>query len=871
MDGQGQQSESGPRSPATLPELDFSHHPFNVDLHLDFPTLNGDGSLDDLTAHQSRRQSRTPPAALSSLGARIKMDTKNKDTLSESSSSLTDSQYDMLDDLSEISTDDHETASLPSNNDDAQLTLVDGFEDGSEDGSEDEVEESESALLLDSLELATPPRLSTARPTFQHVLANQKEHEKAGEDLFSSYGSDDLETPRQSTMPEASSPAKRRSTIVPTGPFPTQSSPSAQTDKTANHILFVSDRTILQREMDLICIRVASCMDTSTINTPHRVVRFPKTPSGITLASPTTVYAQDKLSATVQQCIEADTRMGSSPSWQLRILDSDEVHSSIYTIGKNAKIDLPTPDIAVIYLDDEASQEQWFSAAYRALRSLKVPVLVVHQPTVDHPLTKQKDAAKVVMTIDDFVVMDRSALTTLVSDLQSGRIPRLLTKEKRLTWAGVRVDGHLISWSYTIVLLCILLSLTLNLYPAIAARWNTSDPAPELAYRREGLRTALSKATDSSIVVQDLDIDHLLPVLDRGCLSENVSKPACEQHIATSQAFSPNHLVVSMSAYKRFPTVTAAHVYKSDGRQLSFNQTKLIEGVYGFTFDAREAYGTVVVNIMAIKPERNITASHDFGRRILQRRTYEKAGTDVSKAVGKDVAIIRDAAKGLTDKLSTEVGAGVWATRNVTTQLALQMAKDLQAIGNTAVSVFNKAAKAGNRTATTLSKDFVLMQKDLVQFTKDLSTIVKSKVESAKSSSKDLIRKPLVQSRERLMEIRKALQEREAGKKVDNIVKTTSRQSDSSATSASDAYVHAVKNHKKLQQQVNRLSSRIKKQPGQDSTRVGLKQLKKQLREHEKTIKDYEEKVREEYAEVVKDPKKNNEKTQIDEKRASWF
>ncbi|SMY30307.1 unnamed protein product [Zymoseptoria tritici ST99CH_1A5] len=60
----------------------------------------------------------TPPAALSTLGARAKMDNPT-----ESGAPFAVSQYDMLHDLSDISTDDHDTASIASrDNQTGQLT-----------------------------------------------------------------------------------------------------------------------------------------------------------------------------------------------------------------------------------------------------------------------------------------------------------------------------------------------------------------------------------------------------------------------------------------------------------------------------------------------------------------------------------------------------------------------------------------------------------------------------------------------------------------------------------------------------------------------------------------------------------------------------
>ncbi|KAF2774068.1 hypothetical protein EJ03DRAFT_379809 [Teratosphaeria nubilosa] len=146
-----------------------------------FPTLSPDGSVEELPRYYD-----TPPAALSSLGARLRM----ADPLSASTSSLADSQYDMIDDLSEISNEDQETASLAST-------------EGRESENEDLVAQPE-AFAVDEVGQA---RLEEQ---LQSLESNDSQESSDDEHMtpLDSFLSDDLETPRQSTMPYFSRPPK---------------------------------------------------------------------------------------------------------------------------------------------------------------------------------------------------------------------------------------------------------------------------------------------------------------------------------------------------------------------------------------------------------------------------------------------------------------------------------------------------------------------------------------------------------------------------------------------------------------------------------------------------------------------------------------
>lgn len=838
------------------------NHPFTFD----FPTLNTDGSVPDITAHQTRRYPPTPPAALSSLGARSRMN--RPENMNESEGSFADSQYDMIDDLSEISNDDHDTASITSNGDDGQLTP---------DEASSEADAGESVLLSeDEQHMPTPPSTTASyvnlpaqagSSSSSHSLTSDLQQKiKAENDLIDSYMSEDLETPRQSTMPNALSGTWHR----PKGKAvdfqgENQSPTKIESDDDEPHrILFLSEHDVPQFEMDQICSKVAASMMSSADAGSNKVVRLPAPPSGIGLPSATAVYGRDRISATLQHCVGAEAR--SPGSYKLRILDFDGEHTSFFTIGRDAKIDLIKPAVAVFYVINSEAHGQyasWLDAAFDAIQPLGVPVVAILDPYISAEARKSwrkrciraKVEAHVYMNADEFLSIDDGPIfevSKLLPKDQASRTKKSGSKEKRPTE---------VSWFKLVFMFLVAVTpyLLLPLIPSSTA------PALDTAVRREALSVALEKLAIPSTGIGAVNIEHLLPALEPDCVSEktlfggNRLNDDCKQDFHY-QGLAPNHMIISLPTLPRTPQLSWARVAKSDGRELSFNQSKLIEGVWDITIDPEDAYGAITVNLFTQKPYSNVTASHNFGNRMLHRKTYEKASTDVSKAVSKDVAVMRDAAQSLTSKLSTEVNAGVSATRNMTTQLALYMARDLQIIGNTAASMLGKVAKASNQTATAFSKDFVLVQRDLVKFTKGLSTKVKSKVESAKSNSKALIKNPLALSRGRLQEIKEAFARRRKGSPSNSAVPRGRRNlrerikkfksgsalsvvpesAPPSVTDNATDLLSQKSKYKKAMQQLDALTKRVKRQEdnsGKKMSRTDLRKLKKDVKRQEKLVK----------------------------------
>ncbi|KAF2161292.1 hypothetical protein M409DRAFT_59290 [Zasmidium cellare ATCC 36951] len=854
------QHQQHPTSPSEPPP----NHPFN----LNFPTLDVDGSVSYITAHQTRRYPPTPPAALSSLGAKSKMD--RAETASESEGSFADSQYDMLDDMSEISTDDHETASITSNNgDDGQLTPDDA-------GSEADPEES-LISFEDETQLPTPPSTEASYvnlptqaedvPSLRSLSSNLRQKQKAENDLIDSYMSEDMETPRQSTMPSAqpSSWYRSKGKEVFDRPSNTQS-PTIQEDGTEpRNILFVSEHDVPQFEMDKICIKIdTSMMSTDEVSaSSKRVIRLPAPPSGIGLPSATAVYGRDRISATLQHCVGAEVR--SPGSYKLRVMDFDGQHSSFYTIGQDAKIDLRKPNVAVFYVvnsEPEGRYSTWLDNAFDAIKTLNVPIVAILGSNLNATAKQSwfersrgsKRQTQLYLGLMDFLHSDITSISKAEKRLSKRDIFSKTPGSKKADLKERRAAD--VSW-FKLLSMFLVAVVPYLLMPFIRS---SSAPVLDTAIRREGLSVALEKISPS-IAAGAVNIDHLLPEPDSACVSRGGffgdarNGPICNQQ-PRHQGLTPNHILVSLPT---IPRDLLTSVSKSGGREIAFNQTMLIDGVWDVTIDPEEAYGTVNVNMRTHKPSTNVTASHNFGSRMLQRKTYEKASTDVGKAVGKDVAVMRDAAQSLQSKLSTEVGAGMSATKNMTTQLALYMARDLQVIGNKAVSLFGQLAEASNQTAAAFSKDFILVQRDLVKFTKDLSTKVKSKVESAKSSSKALIRSPLVLSRDRLLELKKAFANRKKVKsgsdaspcrrrslkdhmksfKSNKALSVVPESAPPSVTNNAE-HVSQKAKLKKATQQLDALTKRVKRQgedPGKKMPRTEFRKLKKDAKRQEKLVK----------------------------------
>ncbi|GIZ46301.1 hypothetical protein CKM354_000943000 [Cercospora kikuchii] len=196
---------------------------------------------------------------------------------------------------------------------------------------------------------------------------------------------------------------------------------------------------------------------------------------------------------------------------------------------------------------------------------------------------------------------------------------------------------------------------------------------------------------------------------------------------------------------------------------VAFDINELIDGVYLLTIDPSEVYGAIEFNVSSTKPSWSFAAINNYGPRSRQPKSNEKAGTEIGTRIGSDISSMSKTVQKLNGILSHEIAASVQATRNVTSQLALYMSRELQVFGKTTGSMLHKAGRANKEVAETFVKDLTVIQQDVVKFTKEVSLSVKSSMMAVKSTTKALVQSPLARSRQRVQELKEALQSKKIG------------------------------------------------------------------------------------------------------------
>ena len=237
------------------------------------------------------------------------------------------------------------------------------------------------------------------------------------------------------------------------------------------------------------------------------------------------------------------------------------------------------------------------------------------------------------------------------------------------------------------------------------------ESSVQLHARRDALSGALGHLTNSTNATKSFNIEHLLPApttLPSHDIFGRLMTGTSEVHFQGAQ---PNYIIVSLPRENgNSPQVSSIAVHRGE-KSIAFNQTKLIDGVYAIILDPNEAYGIVNVAMPCKKPELNISVSHNFGRRYLQLPTFEKARTEISNTVTKDIAVARAGARGITDCFTAFWGA----THNVSTQLAQQVGHEAQALANNTASLAGRLYSAGDATAAAMRKDIMAVQESFAR------------------------------------------------------------------------------------------------------------------------------------------------------------
>ncbi|KAK5731410.1 hypothetical protein LTR15_001350 [Elasticomyces elasticus] len=670
-----------------------------------FPTLSPDGSLEDLR-QSHRRFPPTPPAALSSLGAARRM-AEAKD-MSESTSSFADSQYDMVDDLSEISSEDHDTASLGS---------TDHIDDDIATDEEESFGERAAHLEADQgLELDA-----------------QHDEDEEGHTV-ESFLSEDLETPRQSTVPRFLKGTRRA--------IPRLTVDGSSADSPLR-ILLVADRGLSEVEKDCVCAKITTALAGSSDTSECRITTLPLTPTGISPSSAIT-YHHDI------------TKSVGNQAYTIHLLDADGEHSSVYRVGGGSKLDLQKPSLVVI---DSKDTSEWLPTARSALSTINVPILEADGVDANNGGT----------AFDELLTMGYGALRVQLQDLLHQAIPTdeaAITSElttglpvfSKAPVAKAPVASAQLA-RFLLLIFMSLLALSVPLFQVFSAF--TSNAVTEHAYRKEALSVALSRLSNSTEATKTFSMDHILPTPTATATDMFgrvlYSKPS-QVHYAPLQ---PNHIIVSIpkeSGYWMSRTIRSVRTHKGT-RDIAFNQTRIIDGVYDVAIDPTEAYGMVDIDGVMANPVSAFTVQHNFGNRLLQRQTYEKVGTGITNTITKDLFLASGTARSFSERLQTELIAGAVATKNVTTQIAVQMTRDLQVFVNAAASVAIKGHRALNQTVHAAGKELAIMSNEVVTFGRSVrkSITASKKTAQALVPTKKIVTSPLKLSHERAVGFRQKL------------------------------------------------------------------------------------------------------------------
>lgn len=756
---------SPPLSPAHDPyqDQDYLHQSDT----LTFPTLESDGSLPDLLeAPASPRRYHTPPAALSSLGARLRM--AEKADMSGSIDSLEDSQYDMVEDASEISTNDgHETASLTST--DHAISDDEGQMTPDED---DTVEREEGPVDLDFGSVGDLAGTLHVRKEQSTIEANK---------TLDSIMSEDLETPRQSL-------------IGPSVPLDNKSPPSTSNTLPAKHDAAPTNLNVVlchsQLSNDMI-LSLASetawllALKFGTDPSACKIINLPSTPDSSEGAR---LFRYEDLDITIYA-----TNMSTSGPGNF---DFEQ------TINH---------DLIVAFVSRGEDHPHGLVDAVRTGNTNDVPMLVVAE-TVEQKIRLEGKTECGVVSEEMFIYDDMydaladfgidSILATKLepkgwqpppsqkSEVAVKRCLPTWTKKELPTW--MTFSSGTVRIAIGALVLALLMPFMLTSFSACSKL-----PAVPIETQRQDLAASLANWTTVANSKADIHwtANRLLP---RDHLHDFSGD--------SGVAIDPNKLVISMAALRDHPLSDSpvSKIVRSPDVAVVYNVTGLAPGVYGITFPVEEAYGRIDVRVHVVEESSRfpftgvfgkrawntrttrstVVFKYDFGNRTQPCKTRNDLGTDLAKTISKDVAVARKAARSLTDKVGLELSAGVAATQNVTTQLAIRMTRDVQVFAKTAAGVLGKMASTSASSAEKISKDLVVVRKDLIKRADDFKKSVATTAHSIKDlivPTKKTLSSPLAASRQRALGLKDAAMgkkekinaksaEGEAGRKLTEVI-----------------------------------------------------------------------------------------------------
>ncbi|KAI7551751.1 hypothetical protein KC331_g2348 [Hortaea werneckii] len=719
-----------------------------------FPTLSPDGSIDDISL--------APP-----LSQSIMADDGLSDTSSQADG-YADSQYDFVEDASDLSTGD--TASVASTehvpSDDGLETQEDTHSvEGGDWGiqaEQDVVEDVDGDKVI-----LSPGCFNGYAGRPLATTRNSTTVNSDGNELIDSYLSDDLTTPRQSTLQGDALTSSSYDTLKPASP--SSSSKSNQSSERWR-VLFVADRDLPESEMHSICAKITSSISGSDSSGGCRILKLPATPAGI-VPSPATIFSEGSTEMHVQQCVKVDAKDEGGhdgPQYALHILDSDPEYSTIYKVGGSTfgkKLDFDVPSMAIVYISASVERAQWIGLAQKAMKSLGVPTLTIRANNVNplclgtlcdydaEDLLQEKDS-DLRQILQNVFERKHEAKKALLGCPPTKRNKKpLKNKKKKANFAEI----ILTKW-FAMASLSWLFIMTISILLANPTARSSLDPVSHQAVRREALEAVLVKLTGNPEATKTFNLDRLLPTPTPisttvfGSVIYDVPEESYFQGVA------PNHIVVSL---RKSPETWCSPYAKSmrvskNGNDIRFNETRLIDGVHYIKIDPSEAFGNVDIKMVTGCPVREINMRHNFGHRMLQRETYQKARTDLSKTMSKDLITARQAALSFHEKLKVELAVGASATMNITKQLAVYASRDLQVFSAQASSLFDQFSRKGNATLHKVRADLTLYKKELARFGDSL----KAQIPTPKQALA-----PLKLARERAIAFKQKVDERIAKKK----------------------------------------------------------------------------------------------------------
>ncbi|GAB1741247.1 hypothetical protein NU219Hw_g6488t1 [Hortaea werneckii] len=749
------QCNASPRqqSPSTkTDDVDPITHP----AAFSFPTLSPDGSIDDISL--------APP-----LSRSIMADDGLSDTSSQADG-YADSQYDFVEDASDLSTGD--TASVASTE---HVPSDDGLETQEDTRSVGEGEwgiqaEQDVVEDLDGDKVILSPgcfKGYAGRPLA--TTRNSATINYDGDELMDSYLSDDLTTPRQSTLQGDTFSSSSYDTLKPASP-----SSSAKSNQSSERwrVLFVADRDLPELEMHTICAKITSSISGSDSSSGCRILKLPATPAGI-VPSSAIIFSEGSTEMHVQRCVKVDAKDEEGhdgPEYALHILDSDPEYSTIYKVGGSTfgkKLDFDVPSLAIVYISASVERAQWIGLAQKAMKTLGVPTLTIRANNVN-PLCLgtlcdydaedllQEKASDLRQILQNVLERKHESKKALLGCPPTKRNKKPLKNKKKANFAEVIFT----KW-FAMASLSWLFIMTIGIFFANPTARSTLDPVSHQAVRRDALEAVLVQLTGNPEVTKTFNLDRLLPTPTPmsttvfGSVIYDVPEDSYYQGVA------PNHIIVSL---RKSPETWCSPYAKSvrvskNGKDIHFNETRLIDGVYYITIDPSEAFGNVDIKMVTGCPVREINMRHNFGHRMLQRETYQKARTDLSKTMSKDLITARQAALSFHEKLKVEFAAGASATMNITKQLAIYASRDLQVFSAQASSLFGQFSRKGNATLQKVRTDLTLYQQELARFGYSLK--------DQTPTSKQILA-PLKLARERAAAFKQKVDERIAKKRANN-------------------------------------------------------------------------------------------------------